>query len=230
VQPHSGTVVRPGQTAGYIIWVWAAGRASNQTVVQIQATQAVGVSGPRFSACPSGSGTRCSVGSLPVNQSDELAASISVGSHAIGGERLVLTATVSAAGVRSASASAAIDVITPTPGDPSGKLTPPALQLGQLGGDVPPLPLLPGVTPVNPTSLFPPVSPGSGSGTRGPPAARRGPVKAVTTGAVASLTTLFGGEVLGLILLAGAIAIAFVRISLRRSHVGTPRDPSVRRS
>jgi hypothetical protein len=235
VQPSSSTI-RPGQTASYAIWVWAAGRASNAAVVQLQAAQAFGVTGPRFTACPSGASASCSVGSLSVNQADELTASISVGSQAIGGERLVLTATVSAAGVGSATASAAIDVITPTPGDPSGKLTPTALALGQPGGNLPPFLSLPGVTPVNPTSLFPSVSPGSGSGSRShPPLAgsRRSHFEAVTTGAVASMDTVIGGQVIGLAVLAGALAIVFVRVSLRvtapSGGPGQPQRWSVRR-
>jgi hypothetical protein len=90
VQP-SVSSIRPGQTASY--GVWAAGLASNAAVVQIQAAQALGATGPRFTICPRARSTSCSVGSLPVNQADELAASVGVGTQAVGGERLVLTAT-----------------------------------------------------------------------------------------------------------------------------------------
>jgi hypothetical protein len=235
VQPLSSTV-RPGQMASYAIWLWAAGRASSAAVVQIRAAQAFGVTGPRFSLCPSAASTSCPVGSLSVNQSDEVVAGVGVGSLAIGGERLVLTATVSAAGVASASASAVIDVITPTPGDPNGKLTPTALALGLAGGDFPPLLSLPGVTPVNPTALFPSVSPGSGSGAgshRRPAGASRGRVEAAAVGAVAPMSTLIGGQVIGLAVLVGALAIAFVRIRRRNpAPAGGPDQPgrwSVRR-
>jgi hypothetical protein len=215
VQPSSSTV-RPGQTASYAIWVWAAGQASNAAVVQIQAVQAIGVTGPRFTVCPSAGRTSCSVGSLSVYQSDELAASVSVGSQAVGGERLELTATVSAAGASSSSASAVVDVITPTAADPSGQLSPTALALGSAGGDFPPLLNLPGVSPVNPTALFPSVSPRSGSGGGRPPASgRRSHIEAVTTGAVLPMDTLIGAQVFGLAVLVGAVAIVFVRISLR---------------
>jgi hypothetical protein len=216
VQPSSGTVVRPGQTASYVIWVWAAGRASNPAVVRIQATRAVGVAGPRFVTCPHANGTSCSVGRLSVNQSGVLAASVSVSSQAIGGELLQLSATVSAAGVSSASAWTVIAVVTPTPGDPSGRLTPTALELGQVGGDVPPLLPLPGVAPVNPTSLFPSVSPGSGSGSQAPGgASRRSQIEAVTAGAATPTKTVIGAQLVGIAVLAVAIVIGFVRVSLR---------------
>jgi hypothetical protein len=109
-------------------------------------------------------------------------------------------------------------VVTPTAGDPSGKLTSSALELGLTGEDVPPLLPMPGVAAVNPTSLFPSVSPGSGSGSGSgshPPLAgsRRSRFGTVTTGAVALMDSLIGGQVIDLAVLVGALAIVFVRVS-----------------
>jgi hypothetical protein len=218
VQPFSSQV-QPGQTASYAISVWSTGRSSKAAVVQIRAARATDVSGPKYTVCPSISRTGCSVGGLSTSQSDQLEADINVGSQAPGGDGVELTATVSAAGALSASASAVVDVITPTAGDPSGLLSDTALELGSAGGDFPPLLDLPGVTPVNPTTLFPTVSPGSGSGGAGSgqPGARPGHIDAVNTAAVVPRSALsIGGQIAGLAVLAGAIALAFVRFSLRR--------------
>jgi hypothetical protein len=81
---------------------------------------------------------------------------------------------------------------------------------GSGGGDAP-LVNVPGVSPQNPTGLFPTVSPGSGSNTGG----RGKRIDAVTTAATTPLDTLIPGQVVGLAILIGAIALAFVRFSLR---------------
>jgi hypothetical protein len=90
-------------------------------------------------------------------------------------------------------------------------------------GGVPPLLSLPGVTPVNPTSLFPAVSPGSGSGASSPNRARDGSrskhIDAVTTASTVPLGGLtIGGQLAGLAVLLGAIVLAYVRFSLRGSR------------
>jgi hypothetical protein len=90
--------------------------------VQIQLAPALDVTGAAFTACPGSNGTACTVGSLSLSQSDEVDASVNVGSQALGGEEVQLTATVSATGAHGASASATVAVITPTPSDPTGLL------------------------------------------------------------------------------------------------------------
>jgi hypothetical protein len=87
------------------------------------------------------------------------------------------------------------------------------LNLGSPGGDDTPLVNVPGVSAVNPTGLFPTVSPGSGSGSTAGGKGKR--IEAVTTAATTPLDTLIPGQVLGLAVLVGAIALAFVRFSLR---------------
>jgi hypothetical protein len=89
-----------------------------------------------------------------------------------------------------------------------------APNLGSAGAGETPLVNVPGVSPVNPTGLFPTVSPGSGSGTQGAKGKR---IEAVTTAATTPLDTLIPGQIVGLALLIGAIALAFVRFSLRTS-------------
>jgi hypothetical protein len=111
-----------------------------------------------------------------------------------------------------------VEVVTPTAGDPSGLLSASALELGLAGGDFPPLVNLPGVTPANLTQLFPTVSPGSNaSGLSSQPGGRRSRhVDAVAAAAVLPQNSLLvSGQIVGLAVLAGAIAFAFVRFSLR---------------
>jgi hypothetical protein len=216
VQPSLGIAqVKPGQAANYVIWVWAAGRSSSGVVVRIQAAGA-GVGAPHFTLCPGGSGSTCQVGGVSVSQTDELAASFDVGSGAPVGGRVELTATASAAGARSSSAWATMVVVSPaSPALTSGQATT-ALALGSAGGDFPPLVNMPGVTPVNPTTLFPSVSPGAGSGHNPASAARHKPAEAVTTAATFPLGPLLsGGQLTGLTVLLGAIVIVFTRLSLR---------------
>ncbi len=213
--------MQPGQTASYAIWVWAAGASAAGADVRVQASEATDIAAPTFTVCPHSNGATCSVGSLSTSQSDEVSASIGVGSQAPGGDHVVLTATATARGARSGSASAVVDVITPSAGDPSGLLSNTALELGSVGGDIPPLVSYPGVTPVNPTTLFPTVSPGSRSGRHD----GGSHFDAVTTAAVTPLSSLLSGQVLGLAVLAGAVALAFVRFSLRAPQPGGPRKP-----
>jgi hypothetical protein len=86
--------------------------------------------------------------------------------------------------------------------------------LGSAGGGATPLVNVPGISPENPTGLFPTVGPGSGSGSN-PGKGKR--IEAVTTAATTPLDTLIPGQVVGLAVLIGAIALAFVRFSLRTS-------------
>ena len=88
-----------------------------------------------------------------------------------------------------------------------------AQDLGSAGGGTTPLVNVPGVSPQDPTGLFPTVSPGSGSNAAG----KGKRIDAVTTAATTPLDTLIPGQVVGLALLIGAIALAFVRFSLRTS-------------
>jgi hypothetical protein len=85
--------------------------------------------------------------------------------------------------------------------------------LGSAGGGATPLVNVPGVSPQDPTGLFPTVAPGSGSN----PGGKGKRIDAVTTAATTPLDTLIPGQVVGLAVLIGAIALAFVRFSLRTS-------------
>jgi hypothetical protein len=86
---------------------------------------------------------------------------------------------------------------------------------------VPPLvglPPVPGtsVSPVNPSQLFPIVNPSHGSGSLGLPNARSQLHAADVSSTVPIDTRLIGAQLVGLAVLAGAVTIAIMRMSLRR--------------
>jgi hypothetical protein len=104
-------------------------------------------------------------------------------------------------------------------GGPSPSLN--ALDAGSTGGGDTPLVNVPAISPENPTGLFPTVSPGSGSNSGG----KDKRIDAVTTAATTPLDTLIPGQVVGLAVLIGAIALAFVRFSLRTPPSDGPGKP-----
>ncbi len=223
VQAFSSSSVRPGRTASYAIWVWSTVAEAQGVSVTASVGSAAHVNAPRFTVCPKASGDVCSVGTLPTGQSEELVAGSSVGSAASAGEHVTLTATAQAAKAGSFHSAATIDVVAastpPATTDPSL----PSSTLGSSG--LPPLPT--GLTsPTDPSGLFPTVSPTTPSS---PAAAAADPARkranhsdARDVSATLPLDTrLIGGQLVGLAVLAGAIAVAIARLSLRGPR---PRD------
>jgi hypothetical protein len=187
------------------------------------------VSGAEFTVCPSASGAVCGIGTLPTGQADELQASVKVARAAAAGNNVTLTATASGERAVSFHASASV-LITAAPQSSPGAASPsPSPSLSLPAATVPALPgsltTLPGTgsTVGNPVSLFPTVTPGT-SATPNPtvtgPAGRHPRrINAAATSAILPLDPrLIGGQLAGLAVLAGAIAIAIARLSLR-----TPR-------
>jgi hypothetical protein len=190
------------------------------------------VSAARFTVCPSASGAVCAVGDLPTGQSDELLASVSVARAVSAGTKITLTATASGTGAGSFH-SAATMLVTSAPKSPSS----PSPTQPVTTQPVPPLPALPGsVTTLpgvgtslagvgtsaqNPGSLFPTVSPGASTSPNSSAAGGQGtghPHRVNAANASATLPLdprLIGGQLAGLAVLAGAIAIAVARLSLR---------------
>src|SRR5215472_9790897 len=201
----------PGGKVTVSVWVWSTKPA--QGVTATVASQGRHIRAPRFTVCPTARRTTCSIGSLPANQAIYLVVRDKIGTLARTGEQLTLTVTVQAADMSPAQASIATLVgmpITPT-STPSATTVPPFL---------PPLayPTVPGtaVTPNNLSGLFPVVTPSpSPSGSAGAAAGRK---PTGITSASSSLPLdprLIGGQLAGLAVLAAAIAMAVVRLSLR---------------
>jgi hypothetical protein len=182
------------------------------------------VDSPRFTVCPSASGSVCDVGILPQGQSDELQATVRVRKAAALGEQIKLAATAKGTGAAAFSASAAAVAVSaapsPSPSPPAGGTLPPVL---------PPLPYFGGTSATDPSGLFPTVSPApslspsSGAGIH----TRRGSdhFRAATTSATLPLSPrLIGGQLAGLAVLAGAVAMAIARLSLRAPRPQDGKD------
>ncbi len=212
VQTLSNTgEVKAGTTARFVVWVWSTVAESYGTSVQATVALAQYIGAPGFEICPVPDGTSCKVGNLPTSQVDELEAEVKVGPKAPLGELVTLTAKASAKGARPFSKSASdVVVVTPTVNPSLPAVTPPSS-----------LPTLPGTSPTNPAGLFPTVPP-SNSPSSGLPVLPRvkhhqASVHTATASATVPLDArLIGGQLAGLAVLAGAIAIAVVRLSLRR--------------
>ena len=231
VQPFgkSAAKVRPGQTATFIVWVWATGADAKNVTVDLSTgdSEIRRTSAPGFSVCPDASGTRCRLGTLPRNQADELQARISVWKIAGTGKNLTLTATASAKDAKPFKANGDVAVVaapTPSPSDP-----PPGD-----GGSLPPPPALPPLPPApapiagssDPAGLFPTVTPSPASAAAsGNDAAHRTKVRATSAGDTLPLNTrLIGGQLAGLVILAAAIAIAVARLSFRPQRPDSKPD------
>ena len=241
--------VHPGGKASYAIWVWSAGGAASGVSVTISGKAAGKNVTPKFTVCPTASGRTCKVGGIGKGASDELQATAAVPSSAAGGANITLTATAKASNATAPPAADAAIKITakpskhssspsPTP-TPTSSSTDSGLGATLPGGILPTVPLtttqdptlgeLPGPTTSagSPGGLFPTVSP--------QPSASPSPYSAVlpdarnvrVTDAAATFpfsTRLIGGELVGLAVLAAALAIAIVRFSLRKPRPAHGKD------
>jgi hypothetical protein len=239
--------VHPGGTGSYAIWVWPAGGAAAGVTVTVSGKVASKAATPKFTVCPTASGRTCKVGGIAKGTSDELQATIAVPSGTAAGKQAVLTATANSSDAAAPPASGGAIKITKKPSathspSPSPTPTPTSTDSG-LGATLPAgiLPTVPsavgpatlGELPAPTTSagspggLFPTVSP--------QPSASPSPYSAVLPNArgvrvtdVAATfpfsTRLVGGELVGLAVLAAALAIAIVRFSLRRPRPQHGKD------
>jgi hypothetical protein len=194
---------------------------------------------PTFTVCPSASGGTCAVGGISKGSSDELQAKLKVPSGTAAGKQATLSATAKSSDAdASAPASGAVTITakpaasssptpTPTPTPTTGTTptgvgaTLPAGVLPTVPGSTDPqgtLPELPNPES-SPGGLFPTVSPAA-SASPSPYSATLPNARDVQVADAAATfpfsTRLVGSEIVGLAVLAAAIAIAIVRFSLRR--------------
>jgi hypothetical protein len=227
VEPFTNNPVRPGNSARYAVFVWSAISTAKDVSVAATINAVAHVGDAHFTVCPTGSGTSCKIGALPVGQADELQASAKVGPHAKAGGKITLAAAATGKGAKPAHSGASVTIAkagTPTPSstptpDPTESV--PALPTVPAEPTLPGTGLLPtdGTSPTNPAGLFPTVSPGSsnGSGVAGGTKPRSHRIDALSAGATLPLNPrLIGGQLAGLAVLAGAVAIAIARLSLRK--------------
>jgi hypothetical protein len=209
-----------GQKATFVFWLWSTKAASTGASVTAVVAPAQHVGAPEFTVCPAARGATCTVGNLPVGQADELEVAVKVNASAARGEHVRITAKASAAGATSFAASATDLVeVSPTSSPATGPTSPTGPPVGQVPA---PLPTLSGtgVSPTDPSGIFPTVgaSPTTGTGSLGlPPARPRAVVHARTAAATVPLDArLLSGQLAGLAALAGAVTIAIARLSLRK--------------
>ncbi len=229
--------VHPGGTASYAIWVWPAGGAASSVTVTISSKAASKDVTPKFSVCPTASGSTCKVGGIAKGRSDELQATAAVPGSTAAGKDISLSATAKASDATAPPAADAAIKITakPSSAHSSPSPTPTDTSSGSgLGATLPPgvlpavpltttqgatLPELPGPTTSagSPGGLFPTVSPQPSPSPYSAvlPSARG--VRVTDAAATFPFSTrLIGGELVGLVVLAAALAIGIVRFSLRR--------------
>jgi hypothetical protein len=149
---------------------------------------------------------------LASGQVDELEATVKVGSFAALGELVQISAKASAAGALSFTGSAHDRVVAANATIPNSTVSIPPQQ------NLPPIPGT-GVSPADASGLFPTVgaSPTPSTGTPSSPAAKPRPLlRAADASATVPLDDrLIGGQLAGLAVLAGAVAMAIARLSLR---------------
>jgi hypothetical protein len=167
----------------------------------------------KFTVCPDAKASTCDIGVLAASQVDELQATVKVGKFATLGELVEISAKATGANALSFTGSARDKVVEPSAKIPSSTVTIPAQQN---------LPSIPGtgVSPADPSGLFPTVG-ASPTPTVGSPSVRPAkPRTALHTAADVAATVpiddrLIGGQLAGLAVLAGAVAMAIARLSLR---------------
>jgi hypothetical protein len=213
--------VKAGHVASYVVWVWSAKATSDNTSVLAWIAGAKYLDAPHFRVCPIRSAQVCKLGDLAKGRIDELEVGVQVLPKAALGTKVRLTAKAYAKGSHSDSASATYTVVrTPKVSPTSGGTLPPT--------SLPPIPST-STSSSNPAGLFPTVGASSTPPTSGA-FPKHSAVHAATASATVPLDArLIGGQLAGLAVLAGGIAIALVRLSLRRQRVpggnDEPRPP-----
>jgi hypothetical protein len=165
--PSAATTVTAGDTASFIVWVWSTGGTSTNVSVLASVTAASYLSTPSFAICPSASGATCNIATLAVGQVYELLVSVPVSASAPDAASVAFTAQASASNAPPSSPAAATEIVaaaSSTALPDSSSVVPPLVQLPSIPGT--------DVTPVNPSQLFPTVSPSPGSGNLGLPRSR----------------------------------------------------------
>jgi hypothetical protein len=211
---HGSSVLRPGSTAVYAIWIWSAEGARHVTVTaRLAARAAVGPA--RFSVCPAGRHAVCSIATLPPRQAFELLVSVPIRKSATPHGYLTLTVAAQAPGVSPANASISSAVApvaeptTTTPAPPPPTTLPPVAAPPPLA---PPTTVTPGSLP----SLFPTVTPTPAARSPGVTHQRHHRLRATLTAATLPVNLrLIGGQLAGLAVLAAAVIMVIARLSLR---------------
>jgi hypothetical protein len=243
VQPFAQGKVAPGHSARFAVLVWSTGAAAKGVSVHITASGSH-TGSPAFTVCPAKNGATCTIGGLPTGQTDELQVVVPVHRGARAGGHVHLSASASGSGATgdSSAASVPIGASASSGGSGSGGTGSGGTGSGGVGsggtGALPPATTgggLPGVSvpaggtssAADPSGLFPTVSPSPSTSSAVPAARTQHKGRRVRmSDAAATLPLsprLIGGQLLGLAVLAGAIAMAVTRLSLRTQQDGKGR-------
>jgi hypothetical protein len=218
--PTASTTVNPGGTSSFVVWVWSTNADSSNVSVVTTIAAASYLTTPSFAICPSASGATCTIASLPVGQVYELLVSVPVSTAAPLGASVAFTATASATGALSytASATEVVAAASSATSSATSSVVPPLVGLPPIPGT--------SVAPVNPSQLFPVVTPSPGTGSLGLPNARsRSTIHAVGVSSTVPIDArLIGAQLVGLAVLAGAVTIAIMRLSVRK-RLPAPATP-----
>src|ERR1019366_3621180 len=152
VQPFGGSQVKAGHTATYTIFVWSTRAVSKDAVATVKVQPVAHVGAPKYTVCPSASGTTCRLGNLSVGLADELQATVKVGAKAAQGEHVELMARADATGSSPLQSSAAVQVA----GGAAPSASPSSRAIG--GGNGPATPRLPPPSTPPPALTLPPAS------------------------------------------------------------------------
>lgn len=245
VQATSSSV-QPGQAEQFVINVWPTGGSANNVTVQVSGAP-TSFGAPTFNTCANGDGTAtCTVGTLQASQTTQVRAQFSIPTSAPGGQTASLSGTGTGVATGSStsgsvSSQAGFTVLKPTPtptptptgtrssnghghssGSGSGGSTPSLPsglgQVSPLGGLLPLAAAHAGAgSGANAGSLFPTISPTSGSSGSASARDPHSPYRARTVADILPLNSRqLGSQIAGLVVLAIGIVIALARVSLRK--------------
>jgi hypothetical protein len=237
--------LHPGDNASYAIWVWPDGGAASGVSVTISGKVASSSATPTFTVCPSASGRTCTVGGISKGSSDELQAKVKVPSGTAAGQQATLSASAKSSDATAPPPASGAITITAKPAKPGSPSPTPTPSTGTtttpqgVGATLPAgiLPTIPGATSPqvtlpelpnpesSPGGLFPTVSPGPSASPYSATLPNARDVRVADAAATFPFSTrLMGSEIVGLAVLAAAIAIAIVRFSLRRPRPQHGKD------
>jgi hypothetical protein len=227
---RSQASIKRGETAKWIVSVWAQGGNVPDATVRLSAVPAS--QSPTFSfGCGSHDGTAaCNIGGVDSNSSSrQLEAGVSIAATASSVRSVQLTATASAANlVRDPKASAIVQVTAS--GQPTTAPSPSGGTTSSSPLTIDNLPYLNGpagkLSPGGDASgLFPTLNPSSSTGKSGSTVAQRANARpAADTSALSLGTPMVGAQLAGLGALAVGFILAVTRLSVRKRL--TPKPPA----
>lgn len=209
------SLLRPGGTITYSIWVWSTVRSRQVTATISRSGKAIDK--PAFTLCPADHLATCSIGSLAAYQAIELLVTDHVRKKATPGEQVSLIVVVQGAAKSPGGELSPAEATVSTVLNQAQSSSPPAIPPGTGVPFPAAVPGMPGaaVTPGSISNLFPVVTPSPTPQSVARQEERK-VTKAISTASSLPLDPrLIGGQLAGLAVLAAAITMVVARLSLR---------------